>query len=343
MASIDSTIGRLTNQLGDQPADSPRLGRPRLAGAIARPLIALATLAIGATGCGVIPGTNTTTIEPGYAGLKIQLYGGEKGIDNAELVTGRVWHNGYTEEVVVFPVFVNTYPFTQTETEGSLNDESIVFSVGGSPVSADVGLSFGFSTEAIDGGPRTRLHDYYKTYRKDPDQFRANELRNGLRNCFSEVAETKELTPSMLPTNQQRLVTGVRDCMQKRFPIVVIQDVSLLSPLRLPPDIQASINEQFAAQQAAQTAEANRRKVEAEAAANVARAKGEAQVTIERAKAEAEANRLRSGSITPQVLEFERLKVEQARIQKWNGQQAPNIQTPNVQLGTPATSTAPSQ
>ena len=312
--------------------------------AIARPLISTMAVAIGASGisgCGVIPGTSSTTIEPGYAGLKIQLYGGEKGIDNAELVTGRVWHNGYTEEVVVFPTFVNTYPFTQTSTEGSPNDESIVFSVGGSPVSADVGLSFGFSTEIVEGGPRTKLHTYYETYRKEPDQFRANELRNGLRNCFSEVAETKKLTPSMLPTNQQRLVLGVRSCMQKRFPIVVIQDVALLSPLRLPPDIQKSINEQFAAQQAAQTAEANRRKVEAEAAANVARAKGEAQVTIEQARAEAEANRLRSGSITPQVLQLERLRVEQARIEKWNGQQAPNIQTPNVQLGTQSQPVAP--
>jgi len=65
----------------------------------------------------------------------------------------------------------------------------------------------------------------------------------------------------------------------------------------------------------------------------VARAKGEAQVLIEQAKAEAEANRLRAGSITSQLLELERLKVERARVEKWNGQQAPVIQTPNVQLG----------
>ena len=106
-----------------------------------------------------------------------------------------------------------------------------------------------------------------------------------------------------------------------------------MGPLRLPEEIQASIDEQFAAQQAAQTAEFNRRKVEAEAEANVARAKGEAQVLIEEAKAEAEANRLRAGSVTPQLLELERLRNERARVQKWNGQQAPVVQTPNVQLG----------
>lgn len=291
-------------------------------------------LSTGLNSCGVIPGSSVTTVEPGFAGLKIQLYGGTKGIENAELVSGRVWYNGYTEEIVIFPTYVNTYPFTQAPSEGSPADESVVFSVGGSPVSADVGVSFGFSTELLpEQTNKTKLHQFYGTYRKTPEEFRANELRNGLRNCFAETAETLKLTPSMLPTNQQRLVKGVTDCTQKRFPVIVVQDVSLLSPLRLPQEIQKSIDEQFAAQQAAQTSESNRRKAEAEAAANVARAKGEARVTIEQARAEAEANRLRAQSITPRLLELERLRVERVRIEKWNGQQAPTIQTPNVQLG----------
>ena len=307
-------------------------------------LAAIAALATGLNGCGVIPGTSIETVEPGFSGLKIQLYGGNKCIQNAKLVNGRVWYNGYTEDVVVFPTYINTYPFTQASTEGSPVDESVVFSVGGSPVSADVGVSFGFTSEVLEeGGNQTKLHQFYGTYRKTPDAFRANELRNGLRNCFGEVAENMTLTPSMLSTNQQKLVQGVSDCTQKRFPMIVIQDVALLGPLRLPPEIQKSIDEQFAAQQAAQTAESNRRKVEAEAASNVARAKGEAQVTIEQAKAEAESNKLLTNSITPQLLELERLKVERARIQKWNGQQSPVIQTPNVQVGGASAGNAAAQ
>ncbi|MFG6100590.1 SPFH domain-containing protein [Leptothoe sp. ISB3NOV94-8A] len=295
----------------------------------------LGVLGAVTSSCGVVPGTSISTVEPGYAGLKIRLYGGDKGIENARLVNGRVWYNGYTENVVVFPTFINTYPFTRDATEGSPNDESVIFSVGGSPVSADVGVSFGFTTEQVtEGAPKTKLHEFYETYRKTPNEFRASELRNGLRNCFGKSAEDLQLTPSMLPTNQQKLVDAVRTCTQERFPFIVVQDVSLLGPLRLPEEIQASIDEQFAAQQAAQTAEFNRRKVEAEAEANVARAKGESQVLIEEAKAEAEANRLRAGSVTPQLLELERLRNERARVQKWNGQQAPVVQTPNVQLGT---------
>lgn len=298
-------------------------------------LIGLSMLAMGVSSCGAVPGTSVATVEPGFAGLKIRLYGGEKGIDNAQLVSGRVWYNGYTENVVVFPTYINTYPFTKSTTEGSPTDESVVFSVSGSPVSADVGVSFGFTTEQAAKGNGTKLHRFYKQYRKTPDAFRANELRNGLRNCFSSVAENQKLTPSMLPYNQQKLVAGVTECTQQRFPTIVIQDVALLSPLRLPPDIQTSIDEQFAAQQAAQTAEANRRKVEAQAASEIARAKGEAQVTIERARAEAEANRLRAISVTPELLKLEQLQVERERIRKWNGSEPHTIiQSPNVQLGS---------
>lgn len=297
-------------------------------------LITLITLSLGLNACGVIPGTSIVTVEPGFTGLKIQLYGGDKGIENAQIVSGRVWYNSYTEQVVIFPTYINTYPFTKSSTEGSPTDEAVVFSVGGSPVSADVGVSFGFSTEKLSDSQQTKLHKFYQTYRKNPEEFRASELRNGLRNCFNEVSETFKLTPSALPYNQQKLVTNVATCLQKRFPTIVVQDVSLLGPLRLSEDIQKSIDEQFAAQQAAQTAEANRRKVEAQAAANVAQAKGEAQVTIEKAKAEATANKLKASSITPQLIELERLQVERERIQKWNGQQAaPIIQAPNVQVG----------
>ena len=298
-------------------------------------LIGLSVLAGSLSSCGSVPGTSIATVEPGFAGLKIQLYGGEKGIDNAELVSGRVWFNGYTEDVVVFPTYINTYPFTKSTTEGSPTDESVVFSVSGSPVSADVGVSFGFTTEKVADKEGTKLHHFYKQYRKTPDAFRANELRNGLRNCFSTVAENQKLTPSMLPYNQQKLVAGVTECTQQRFPTIAIQDVSLLSPLRLPPDIQRSIDEQFAAQQAAQTAEANRRKVEAEAAANIARARGEAEVSIEQARAESEANRLRAISITPELLKLEQLQIERERIRKWNGNEPSTIiQAPNVQLGS---------
>lgn len=132
--------------------------------------IGLSVLALGVSSCGAIPGTSVVTVEPGFAGLKIQLYGAEKGIDNAQLVSGRVWFNGYTEDIVIFPTYINTYPFTKSTTEGSPTDESVVFSVSGSPVSADVGVSFGFTTEKVAKSNGTKLHHFYLSSGRRPSR-----------------------------------------------------------------------------------------------------------------------------------------------------------------------------
>lgn len=82
---------------------------------------------LGTTSCGVIPGTSQETIEPGHTGLRIQLYGGEKGVQNAEVITGgRVWYNGWTEKIVVFPTFIKQYSFTEDATEGSPNNTQYI-------------------------------------------------------------------------------------------------------------------------------------------------------------------------------------------------------------------------
>lgn len=285
----------------------------------------ITSITLLSTGCGVVPGTSIEKVEPGYVGLKIPLYGGDKGIEGAELVNGNVWFNSYTEDVVTFPTFMNTYSFTRNATEGSPTNEEVSFSVAGSPVTADVGVSFLFKQEGV--------KEFYKTYKKEPSVFRANEFRNALRNCAGEVSDINKLTPSKLSVSQQALLKGITVCLQKKFSFLDVQEVSLLGPIRLSPDIQKSIDEQFAAQQAAQTAESNARKIQAEALSNVAKAKGDAQVAIENAKALAETNRLTSASITPNLITMERLKNEKLRIEKWDGKQAPTIQTPNVQLG----------
>jgi regulator of protease activity HflC (stomatin/prohibitin superfamily) len=283
-----------------------------------------------AGGCGIVPGTSIETIEPGYTGLKIELYGGDKGIEKAVILPGgRIWYNGYTEKVVVFPTFVRSYPWTRDPSEGSSNNEEIVFSVGGTPVAADIGITYGFY-------PDERLKGYYGKYRVDSDQFRSGLLRNAVRDCIAASAENLNLIPSALPTSQQKLLITSVSCVQKKFPEVNIEGLSLLSPFRLPENIQQSIDAQFKAKQDAQTAEANRQKAEAEAKANVATAKGEAQAEIERAIGTAKANEIMSKSLTPQLLKLKELEVKEKEIAKWNGvKPSVTVQSPNAQVAVP--------
>ena len=47
----------------------------------------------------------------GNVGIKVNLYGSDKGINATELPTGRYWI-GVNEELFVFPTFTQTYSWT---------------------------------------------------------------------------------------------------------------------------------------------------------------------------------------------------------------------------------------
>jgi hypothetical protein len=284
---------------------------------------------VALTGCGVIPGTSLEKIEAGYTGLKIQLYGEAAGVESAEMINGgRVWYNGYTEDVVSFPTFVRQYTFSDTE--------EIRFSVGGVLVSSDVGASYAFKRESL------RL--YYAKYRVDPNAFRDGLLRTGIRNCFAASAENLKLVPSQLPYSQQTLLAEVSVCVRKAFPEVNIENISLLAPFRLPKTIQEAIDKQYQAQQDSETAKANKARAEADAATQVAIAKGEMEASLERKKAEAQAvviaaesaaraNKLIQESVTTEVIKLRELEIQLVEANRWNGVR-PNIvvQSTNAQI-----------
>ena len=61
-------------------------------------------------------------IDAGYEGIKVNLYGSDKGVEDASLVTGAVWYNPWTTAVYEYPTFVQTIdyePFTINAKDGS--------------------------------------------------------------------------------------------------------------------------------------------------------------------------------------------------------------------------------
>lgn len=61
-------------------------------------------------------------VDAGCEGIKVNLYGSDKGVDDVSLVTGAVWYNPFTEQVYEYPTYVQTvdYPaFTINAKDGS--------------------------------------------------------------------------------------------------------------------------------------------------------------------------------------------------------------------------------
>lgn len=261
----------------------------------------VAALGMLTSSCGAIPGTSSKLIPPGYVGLKVELYGKNRGIQNATISTGRVWYNGYTEEIIVFPDHVQYYILTAATNEGSATDESITFGVGGTSVNADVSLSYFFNTNQI--------KDFYGKYLKDPDQFKATLVRSETRNCFN-LAATGLKPEEIVGNKQAQLLKDVQACLNNKFsPVgVTFDSVGFVSKPRFDKTIETQITARFQAEQQAVAAKAQLEVAEAEAKRKIAEARGDAEVA-----------RIQASSVSPLTIRMRELELQQKMIDKWNG------------------------
>ncbi|WP_017660911.1 SPFH domain-containing protein [Baaleninema simplex] len=283
-------------------------------------LIGFALSTVALSGCTAIIGER---VPAGYVGLLINQYGSEerRGIDNAEFIEGgRAIYNPVNQELVLFPTFVNKYSFTNSTIEQSPVPEAIGFSVAGTSVEEDVAIGVMFD-KANDG---EFIKTYYSTYRLSPEEFVRTHLRDEVRGCFNRAVVDADIqTPFQYQNQRIDLLNRVETCIADSFNFLIVQNLEYLGKPQYPPNIQAAIDEQFEAEQRAKSAEARARQAEAEAQAEIAKARGEA-----------EAEKIRASVANdPNYLRYRQLEIEMARIQRWNGQEAPIVQTPNVQLG----------
>jgi regulator of protease activity HflC (stomatin/prohibitin superfamily) len=129
-----------------------------------------------------------------------------------------------------------------------------------------------------------------------------------------------EKKPEMEQRSREELQTEVKDIG------VVIEQFGFIGSPRPPESVVAAIN---SAQQAKYIAEQKQNELQqsqADAAKRVAAAEGEAKAQVAIAQGEAESNRVRAASISPQIIEWQKLAVTDRWITKWNGA-VPSVQT----------------
>jgi regulator of protease activity HflC (stomatin/prohibitin superfamily) len=232
-------------------------------------------------------------VPAGHVGVKVYLAGSAKGVDHETLPVGR-YYVGYNEQLYLFPTFQQNYVWTESNKEGANDDESIEFGAkGGVDVHANVGVAF-----HID---ESKVADVFQKYREGVNEIRAIPLRNAVRNAFQKYGG--QYNVEQLYTDKAQLLTQVRKEVKTEFdPLgIVIDDLSLVGNFKLPPAVTAALNAKIEATQKAQQRENE-----------VAEAKAQAEKDIAQATGVAKSNQLKAASITPTLLEWE-------RIQKWNG------------------------
>lgn len=229
----------------------------------------------------IITFSSCTRIDAGHEGIKVNLYGDKKGVDEISLVTGWVYYNPLTTKVYEYPTFVQTvdYPaFT---------------------VNAKGGLAFTMdptvSIKIING----KTPEIFQKYRLNLDDIVNTTLYTVVVNaCRIQV---NKFTPDEITSNRDSVETAIENQLRHELENENFYLERLTTGLTYPNSIQEAI---AAKDKATQDALRVERELEI--------VKAEAEKKIVAAEAEKKANELRTKALTPEIL-------QQQWIEKWDG------------------------
>jgi regulator of protease activity HflC (stomatin/prohibitin superfamily) len=234
-------------------------------------------------------------IDAGHVGVKVNLYGDNKGVSDVTEVTGMVFYNPITHNIYEFPTFIQHKEYT--------GDNSFV-------VNSKDGSEFHVSPIINYSVQREKVPSIFAKYRRSLDQIEEGFLKTAVFDAFRLA--TNKYTADELIGNRQAYEIEVRKILENqllREGFIVNQ---FTSNLVYPETFKAAIEAKNNAVQAALRAENEVKTAEAQAKIKVATAEGNAQALLTSAKAEAEANRMKQQTLTPLLIQLE-------YVQKWDG------------------------
>ena len=280
----------------------------------------LVVVALTALSC-----ATTTRVDAGHVGIRVNLAGSNRGVQDMPVVTGWVFYNPLTEQIILFPTSVQNVVWTQSAHEGKSVDESITFSSNeGVNVNADIGLSF-----HIEPNLAPKLYGRFR--QNDMALLADGYVRNAVREAFNDVASRMPVQ-EIYGSGKSKMLADVsakcRDQLGKDG--FVIDQLTINGALRLPQNVADAINRAMEATQNAISSENRVRQVRAEAdqaitqahgAAEAMRkkAQGDADALLIRARSEARANEIIRLSTSPAVLQYRALEHWDGKLPTYNG------------------------
>ena len=262
--------------------------------------IVLAVVVLG----GIFSFVGCERIDAGHVGVKVNLYGTGKGVDDVTEVTGWVFYNPISTKIVEFPTFMQHKEYKQVLEDGEIvSDESFV-------VNSKDGSEFHVSPLLNYSVKRERVPYIFGKYRVELSQIESGFLKTAVYDAFRVVANS--YTADELISNRQQFEIKVRKVLEDQLSPEGFILSQFTSNLIYPETFKKAIEAKNNAVQTALTAENQVKTAEAEAKIKIARAEGNAKAMLTNARAEAEANSLKQRTLTPMLL-------QQQWIERWNG------------------------
>jgi regulator of protease activity HflC (stomatin/prohibitin superfamily) len=234
-------------------------------------------------------------IDAGHVGVKVDMYGTGKGVNDIVEVTGWVFYNPFTTKVYEFPTYIQHKEYT--------GDASfIVNSLDGSEFSVSPIMNYSVQKEKVPA--------IFAKYRRSLSEIEDGFLKTAVYDAF-RIA-TNKYTADALIGSREQFEIEVRKLLEAQLLKEGFIVNQFTSNLVYPETFKQSIEAKNNAVQAALRAENDVKKAEAEAKIKIAKANGDAEALLANARAEAESNRLRQQTLTP-------LLIQQQWIEKWDG------------------------
>ena len=183
-------------------------------------LITLFTM-LGMSSCGY------ERVDAGCEGIKVNLYGSDKGVDDVSLVTGAVWYNPFTEQVYEYPTYVQTvdYPaFTINAKDGS-----------------EFSIDPTISLKIADG----KSPQVFKKYRKELKDVINGTLFNYVKDAFR--IQLNKYTTDEIVSNRDMVEKAIEAHLSKALLKENFQLEQLTSGLKYPQSIVDAVNAKNAA------------------------------------------------------------------------------------------------
>jgi regulator of protease activity HflC (stomatin/prohibitin superfamily) len=145
-------------------------------------------------------------------------------------------------------------------------------------------------------------------------------FRDQVRDSLNEVA-VKYTADELYGEKKSQFISEALGRVREHVSVFGVNVISLgyASSPRPPAQVVSAINTKIAAIQLATQKENELRQAEADAKKVVATAEGEAKKKIAMAEGEARASELVAKSITPQILQWRQMEIQQDAVRKWNG------------------------
>jgi regulator of protease activity HflC (stomatin/prohibitin superfamily) len=245
--------------------------------------------------------TGCERIDAGHVGVKVNMYGDGKGVDDITEVTGWVLYNPISTKIVEFPTFVQHKEYKIDKENGT--DESFI-------VNSKDGSEFHVSPLLNYSVKREKVPYIFQKYRVSLDDIEAGFLKTAVYDAFRVVANS--YMADELISNREQFEIKVRKNLESHLLPEGFVLAQFTSNLIYPETFKKAIEAKNNAVQQSLMAENQVKTAEAQARIKIATAEGNALALLTSAKAEAESNKLRQQTLTPMLL-------QQMAIERWNG------------------------